>query len=246
MQAGKVVIITARPSMGKTTFVTNIIKHLISNTEKRVLACPLETGSANLMDYLVVQDCNENKLGITIKDVMARMGNMDIVQKHKINKSIDRILDTDRLEIADTRDLTLTRLGGILQNSEHDICFLDLFEKLADVTEENLSQKLEEAQIIAQKTGTCLVLVTQLRRTGQKVSKKPDLEQIKNSGKYEEVGDLIIGLYREYYYNKDVEDIIEIMILKQRNGLRNYSAGYEFLGSIGKIGEYKEVDDGGW
>lgn len=252
MQPGKVVVITARPSMGKTTFTSNVINHVTTNLKKKVLACPLETGKSNLMDYLVVQNCQKKGWNINLGDILSRMSKIDIAKKHKINKAIDMTLDDDYLDIADSRDLTLSRLRYILQNEDYDICFIDLFEKLADVITEganaNLSQKLEEVQKIAQQTRTCIVIVSQLRRVGGKgvADKKPDLEQIKNSGKYEEVGDVIIGLYREHYYNKEVEDVIEVIVLKQRNGLRNYSAGFEFLGYIATIGESKEIEEEGW
>jgi replicative DNA helicase len=246
-QGGKVVTITARPSMGKTTFASNLIRYWTEDLKLNVLACPLETGSNNLMDYLVVQKMNKRKSKLNLNEILKYMKNVDLAKKHKINKAIDEI-GLSTLSVADSRKLTLSKLKVILQNGDYDICVVDLFSKLADVNDMNINEKLEEVQVIAQDTGVCMVIVSQLRRFGKGVlEKKPDLEQIKNSGLYEEISDLVIGLYREHYYNRDAEDILEVIVMKQRNGKRNFSNTYEFLGDIATIGEYKEpTDGGGW
>jgi replicative DNA helicase len=72
------------------------------------------------------------------------------------------------------------------------------------------------------------------------------LDAIKNSGKYHEASDLVIGLHREKYFdpNSTVEDIIELSVLKQRDGPAPFVCGYEFDGKHSRVGDYRIVDLG--
>lgn len=235
-------VIAARPSMGKSTLISIMSRRQV-HANRSVCLVPIESGSISILDAMVADTAN-----IDLYTLIRNPKNIDIVDKRKIMKCLDSILSNKLLHIIDDPTLTLDRLGGILSDNNYGICYIDLFERLADISirPDAISEKLRTVQRIAKETNTHMSLIHQIHRLNtkdrDKKSTRPTMEMLKNSGGYEEIADLIVLLHREKYYNAELnEDIIELIIAKQRRGVRDKTVGYDFDGSHARLSKgYKD------
>ena len=120
------------------------------------------------------------------------------------------------------------------------MAIFDLWEKLAGSLDANaIAQALNFTQQLAKDCKCHFMLVHQTKRGVElRSDPMPTMNDLKNSGGYEEVADLIIGLTRRKFYQPDLEDdIMEMAVLKQRRGPRAGRVYYRFEGHVGLIGE---------
>jgi len=232
---GTISVISGRPQMGKTLFMINVVSHLMR--KKKMLICEIEQGTMMLIDMLVALHT-----GINLSKLVKFPERLSENEQKRIKLKVRQLLSNENLSFHDDPELTLDRLEMELKNRRYDICFIDLFGRLADVqpTPEGFTKKLYQVKRIARMTETHLCLVHQIKRGREKDKKmRPTLEGLKDSGTWEEAGDLIIGLHREKYYApKLTRDVAEVSILKQKRGVSNIVLPYLFDGSICEFGEY--------
>jgi replicative DNA helicase len=234
----KVSVIAGRPGMGKTTLMKELAKRQVTNGLK-VLLCSIETGSISVLDAMV-----SDYTSIEVRNIIRNTKELSNKEKKLITEAITKLTNNGLLHFNDETTLTLDNLGNILDANTYTIVYIDLFERLYDIQikPEKLSEKLKIVQAMAKDTNTHMSLLHQIRRFGQPLDKikdkRPNMEQLKNSGGYEEVADLVLGLYREKYYDRTVEeDILEIILMKQRRGMSDKIVGFEFDGRYGRIGK---------
>lgn len=232
----KVSVVGARPSMGKTTFIANLVNNLIEN-KISVLASPLETGKDSFIDMLVAL-----RTGIPLDMIIKNTKDLTKKQKYLIQKEVSNLLDNEYLHILDDTSVKLSDFRILLESSNYAVWIVDLFEKISDISFEPkiLSKQLRDVQNFTKEANVHSCLVSQIKRNDNNKNKnqRPTLELLKNSGSYEEIADLVFLLHREYYYNPELEDdVLEVIIAKQRMGVRNKSFYYPFKGHIAKIGE---------
>jgi replicative DNA helicase len=235
----KVSVIAARPSMGKSTFAANICDNL-RKFKVPTLVLPLEMGKESFIDLVV-----SKRTKIPLNDIIKNTKDLTRDQKILIQKEVTELLDDEYLHFIDDTSIKLNDLRTILNNSNYAVCIIDLFEKISDISFEPkiLSNQLKQIQSIAKESNTHICLLAQIRRFDPKSKeKRPTLEMLKNSGSYEEVADLILLLHREFYYKPELgQDVLEVIIAKQRLGVRNKSYFYEFYPNIATIS--KELTD---
>jgi len=124
----------------------------------------------------------------------------------------------DELELAAERD-------------EFDLVVIDLFEYLlpGEIDAGRVTDALRRLKKLATRRKFCAIVVHQIKRIKRSKNPRPYLHELKNSGGYEEVADLVILLHRDAYYHPDAEeDILEMQIAKQRRGPQNVTVGFEF------------------
>lgn len=231
---GNISVISGRPAMGKTIAMLNIISNLMHS--KKMLICEIEMGTLTLVDMLA-----SLFTGIDLDKLIKSPESLSDDERKRIESKVRKILKNKNLNFIDDPELSLDRIETELKYHKYDICFIDLFSRLSDVspTPEGYTKKLYQAKRIARKTGTHLSLVHQIRRRGDKESKRPTLDRLKDSGAWEEVGDLIFGFHREKMYHSQIKrDVIEFLILKQKRGESNVSIPFEFNGSNCEIGNF--------
>jgi len=232
---GTISVISGRPQMGKTLFMANVISNLMKS--KKMLVCEIEQGTMMLIDMLV-----SLHTGINLGKLVKFTERLSEKEQKRIKLKVRQLLSNTNLSFHDDPELTLDRLEMELKNRRYDICFVDLFGRLSDVqaTPEGYTKKLYQAKRIARMTQTHLCFVHQMKRGRDKDKKmRPTLEGLKDSGAWEEAGDLIFGLHREKYYSpKLTRDVAEVSILKQKRGVSNIVIPYLFDGSICEFGEY--------
>jgi replicative DNA helicase len=233
----QVSVLSARPSVGKTVLMANIVGEMAK--QKNVLVCEIETGNISLLDIMV-----SLKTGVPLTTIVKYPDQLEDDQKNVIRNRIKMILNNPQLKFFDDPALTLARLELELRSNNHDVCFIDLFTRLLDVGTDNksISEALKRIKIIARLTNTHICLIHQIRRKSpREKEKRPSLDKLKDSGTFEEVADLVLGLHRERMLNKQLEkDVLEIIVMKQKRGESNFTVPYEFLGDNCEVGAYVE------
>lgn len=268
MARKKCSIWSARPGMGKTTTMANIALNLIRGVKnsqgvfisepKKVILVPLETGYVSYIDIMVsilIKEKMEAEqdpasampsklVGLPLEKLVRYSNQITKKEDELIKWAIDEIMNNENLTVTDDPNLSLDKLEVILESGNYDVCIVDLWEKLSDIRIEAglIAEKLNKTQAIAKEANTHMAIVHQIRRNNDKGKvKKPTLEQLKNSGAYEEIADLVIFMHRAKYYNPDLdEDVIEYIIGKQRRGEMNKSVFHNFEGNFGRIGSYRK------
>lgn len=226
----------ARTSMGKTTALSNMVDYLRS-IKVQTLVMPLESGKESFIDLMV-----SRRTKIPLINIIKRMSELTVKEKTLIKKETSAILDDEYLHFIDDTSTTLNDLRTILDNNNYEVCFIDLFEKLADVSFDSkvMSNKLKEVQKIAKEADVHMGLLAQIKRNPdiKAKDKRPTLELLKHSGAFEENADLVMFFHREYYYNSEVDkDVLEMIIAKQRMGIRNKSYYYDFIPDVMTVGK---------
>jgi replicative DNA helicase len=231
MHAGEMIVVAARPSMGKTALAMNIAEHVAIEAGKPVAVYSLEMSTQQLMQRLL---CSHARVDLKkIRD--------GFIGKHDMTSLIQATtrLSESRMFIDDTPGLTILELRARARRlkDRHDvqlivIDYLQLLRSPSRRGQEN--RQVEVAEIssgikaLAKELNIPIVVLAQLNRnpearTGDSKG-KPRLSDLRESGSIEQDADLVGLLWREEYYadddeeKKDIEGKAELVIAKQRNG----------------------------
>lgn len=234
---------------GKTTLLTNMVVRMLRRNDMSILFCVLETDRITALDSMACLECE-----MLAESVIKDFKNLSHERKIQVYRNVAKLLQNDKLFLVDRPGFGIGDLRTILSKNHYDFVVVDLFEKLKevrrDLDQKNISMNLDILQDMAKEFDTHIAITAQLNRKDTRnikgKAKKPQLEYLKNSGKYAEVADLVIGLFRPKIFNPAVlNDTIEMSILKQRRGIPNLIFKYEFNGPKLSVGEFVSQDDGG-
>jgi len=222
---GEFSIIAARPSVGKSSLKSNIIRNLCGGGYS-VLSITPQQGfdvECDRMDALM--------LGIPLLDILRIRGwEQNDPRREMLAENQESIARNWRLYYEEARlidfSLVVQRLMRMkVDGVSPDVVFIDLVDKLLDVNvvqnkPQAINKVLGRVVEAAHRFQTHFCLLVQIRRPGAKMrALRPNLDELKDSGGYEEDADLVLLLYREGMHDRDVlDDVIEIQIAKQRNG----------------------------
>jgi len=224
MQAGDLIIVAGRPSMGKTTFAMNIAEHAAIRSQKSVLVfsmeMPGETLAMRMLSSLGRIDQNKLRTGKLIEDDWTRL------------TSAVALLSEAKLYIDETPALSPMELRARARRvaRERDfplglivIDYLQLMRgqgqsenRTAEISE--ISRSLKS---LAKELRVPIIALSQLNRSlEQRPNKRPVMSDLRESGAIEQDADLIIFIYRDEVYHEDSTDkgTAEIIVGKQRNG----------------------------
>lgn len=248
----RVSVLAGRPGMCKSAFVCNSMLRMANNKIPNALFA-LEMDGCAMADRW-----NAVETGIPLTRLIKR----DNLTKSelKIEERVKKLREDKPIYINDQTGKTLKDirrdLKFIVEKYGVKVCFIDLFMKVAKPygmsnksTADQYTQMLNEVQVMARELNVHISLVVQIgRRVEERTDKRPKISDLKDSGGFEEVADLILLFYREaYYISKNVEedfdvDLIEIIIGKQRQG-GSGTVKAKFLGDITKIVKCDEDDE---
>ncbi len=218
LYAGEMVIVGARPGMGKTTLVMNIANN--AAVSQRVLVCSAEMTVEGITDRDVA-----SVLGVPINEI--RRGGYDEETYCRITGEGLKTLIDRHLYFYYEEPLTTTKIlqAGVNMQLRHglDLIVVDFLGLLDDDFGNSqyerigyISRKLKQ---IAMKLDVPILVAHQLNRALEtRPDKRPELYDLRDSGRIEEDADLVLLLYRESHYQNDADDISEILIAKQRQG----------------------------
>lgn len=221
-QNSDMIVVAARPSMGKTSLCLNIAAHAASKEKTSIAIFSLETAAEQLVLRML---CSE--AGIDAQKL--RTGNLKSDDWQRLARAIDGLSKT-QIYIDDTPGLTSLEIRSKARRLKQEkkglgMVIVDHLQLIRGPKSENKVQEIAEIsrgmKFLAKELNIPIVVVSQLNRAVEsRNDKRPMLSDLRESGAIEQDADLIMFIYRDDYYNANSEEkgIAEIIIAKQRNG----------------------------
>src|SRR6201996_69877 len=252
-QKSDLVIIAARPAMGKTAFVLTCARNAAVDFDKPVVVFSLEMSSVQLVNRLVSGETE-------IEQEKIRKGTLEEWEWQQIHSKIGR-LEQAPLIIDDTPALNIFEFRAKCRRlkSQHDIQliiidYLQLMHGKTDGKGGNREQEIgsisRALKSVAKELNVPVIALSQLSRAVESRpggSKKPMLSDLRESGSIEQDADMVLFLYRPEYYglefdedNNPTQGVGEIIIAKHRNG----ETGRVRLKFVGKFVKFTDLDQG--
>lgn len=224
LQPSDLVLVAARPSMGKTAFVLNIAQYVAFKKEKSVAVFSLEMSKEQLVNRLFSLESQVDSQAI-------RTGNLKDSDWEKLIEGAG-IIGRSNLIIDDTSSISVSELRSKCRKFklEHDIqlVIIDYLQLMggsvgrrAESRQQEISEISRSLKALARELNVPVVALSQLSRAVEsRPDKRPMLSDLRESGAIEQDADVVMFIYRDEYYNKDTEykKQAEIIIAKQRNG----------------------------
>jgi len=224
MQPSDLIIVAARPSMGKTTFAMNLAENAAMTQDKPALVFSLEMPSDQLMMRMLAS------LG-RIDQTKIRTGQLDDEDWARLSSTMGLLLENGKMFIDDAAGLTPTDVRSRARRIARDhgglsmimIDYLQLMRvpALSDNRTLEISEISRSLKALAKELKVPVVALSQLNRSlEQRADKRPINSDLRESGAIEQDADLILFIYRDEVYNDNSEwkGMSEIIIGKQRNG----------------------------
>ncbi len=247
LQPSDLVIVAARPSMGKTAFAMNLVESVLIKGEKPVLVFSMEMPADSILMRMI------SSLG-QINQTRVRSGQLEEDDWPRLTSAVSMLKDRP-LYIDDTAGLSPTELRSrarrVAREIKQDfgmimIDYLQLMQipgmnegRTAEISEISRSLKA-----LAKELNCPVVALSQLNRSLEsRPDKRPMNSDLRESGAIEQDADVIMFIYRDEYYNEDSPDkgIAEIIIGKQRNGPIG-RIKLSFQGQFTKFNDLTHVD----
>ena len=221
-QPSDLILVAARPSMGKTAFVLNIAEYMAFRNNATVAIFSLEMSKEQLVNRLF-------SLESRVDAQLLRNGNLSDTDWANLIEGAG-IIGRSNLIIDDTPGISVSELRSKCRKYklEHnlDIVMIDYLQlmqggKKSESRQQEISDISRSLKEIARELQVPVVALSQLSRAvEQRPDHRPILSDLRESGAIEQDADVVMFLYREDYYNKDTErkDVAEVIIAKQRNG----------------------------
>lgn len=223
MQPSDLILIAARPSMGKTAFVLNVAQHMAFKLDQTVAIFSLEMSKEQLVNRLF-------SLESRVDSQHLRTGNLSDAEWEKLIESAG-VIGKSKLIIDDTPGISISELRSKCRKYklEHDlkIIIIDYLQLMSgsgrgsDSRQQEISDISRSLKALARELNVPVIALSQLSRAvEQRPDHRPMLSDLRESGAIEQDADVVMFIYRDEYYNKDTEKkgIAEIIIAKQRNG----------------------------
>lgn len=225
-QAGDLIILAARPSMGKTAFALNIAEHVALKEELPVAIFSMEMGAAQLAVRIVgsIGKINQSRL---------RTGKLNDEDWPRLTEAIEK-MRTVSMHIDETPGMTSSELRANARRLARQcgklglivVDYLQLMSGSGGASGENRATELSEIsrglKMLAKELQCPVVALSQLNRSVEsRTDKRPLMSDLRESGAIEQDADVIMFIYRDDYYNKEnskAPGVAEIIIGKQRNG----------------------------
>ena len=225
LQPSDLIIVAARPSMGKTTFAMNLCENAAMASDKPVLVFSLEMPAEQIMMRMIASIARVDQTKI-------RTGqNLEEAEWSKIASVFGMFKQKNNLYIDDSSGLTPTELRSrarrvYRENGGLSMIMVDYLQLMrAPAFSDNRTLEIAEIsrslKALAKELEVPVIALSQLNRTlEQRADKRPVNSDLRESGSIEQDADLIMFIYRDEVYNDNSEDkgVAEIIIGKQRNG----------------------------
>jgi replicative DNA helicase len=227
LQKNELIIIAARPAMGKTAFALNLATNIAINAGKTVALFNMEMGAEQLALRMLANlgQVNQGKL---------RNGRLEHNDWKGVNEGISRLSDA-KMYIDDTPGMTISEIRAKcrrLASSKDglDIVIIDYLqlisgsEKYAGNRQQEVSEISRSLKTLAMELNVPIVALSQLSRTvDSREDKRPLMSDLRESGSIEQDADIVAFLYRDDYYNKEnaIDEntsLSEFIFAKHRNG----------------------------
>jgi replicative DNA helicase len=230
LQESELIVIAARPSMGKTALAINIAQNAAIRDGRVVAVFSLEMSKESLLRRLLASEAQVNSRKI-------QTGFLPKEDKGKLLSALERLMDS-KMFIDDTPGITLAEMRAKArrlkqQEGRLDLIVVDYLQLMTGTNTsgkrgfENRTQEVSSIsrglKALAKEMKVPVVALSQLSRGSEQRTgdKKPLLSDLRESGSIEQDADVVAFIHREEYYNREDEDLkgkAEIIVAKQRNG----------------------------
>ncbi|EGL18186.1 replicative DNA helicase [Paenibacillus chitinolyticus] len=221
-QRSDLIIVAARPSVGKTAFALNIAQNVGVRAKETVAIFSLEMGAAQLVQRMICAEAN-------VDATRLRSGFLEGDDWEKLTMAIGSLSEAD-IYIDDSPSVTVADIRAKCRRLKQEkglgmilIDYLQLIQGRGkgDNRQQEVSEISRTLKQIARELNVPVIALSQLSRgVEQRQDKRPMMSDLRESGSIEQDADIVAFLYRDDYYDKESEkkNIIEIIIAKQRNG----------------------------
>lgn len=222
-QPSDLILLAARPSMGKTAFVLNVVDHVAVRRGIPCMVFSLEMSKEQLVNRMLAMESN-------VDTQKLRTGTLTDSDWDAVVEGVG-VIGSSKLIIDDTPGISVTELRSKCRKVklEHGlgmviIDYLQLMTgsgKSSDNRQQEISEISRSLKALARELKAPVVALSQLSRACEtRADHRPMLSDLRESGAIEQDADVVMFLYRDDYYNKDsdMKDIAEVIIAKQRNG----------------------------
>ncbi len=224
MQPSDLVLIAARPSMGKTAFVLNLVDHVAVRKGLPCMIFSLEMSKEQLVNRMLSMESN-------VDSQKLRTGSLTDADWDAVVEGIG-VIGNSKLIIDDTPGITITELRSKCRKMKLEyglrmiiIDYLQLMSGSGKRGNDNRQQEISEIsrslKALAREMDAPVIALSQLSRACElRADHRPMLSDLRESGAIEQDADVVMFLYRDDYYNKDTQtpNVAEVIIAKQRNG----------------------------
>ncbi|MGM9682445.1 MAG: replicative DNA helicase [Eubacteriales bacterium] len=234
------ILIGARPGMGKTSFALNVGTNVALQTKKKVCIFSLEMSAEQLVTRVISSEAMVDSYAL-------RTGKLDTKQWEDIANAASKLAGCDIL-IDDTSGITVTGMKAKLRRvSDLGLVIIDYLQLMqSDRRTDNRVQEVADIsralKIMAKELNVPIICCAQLSRGPEsRTDKRPMLSDLRDSGAIEQDADTVIFLYRDEYYdadkNQDEGSIAEVIVAKNRHG----STGNVKMGWIGRFTKFRTI-----
>ncbi|KOA20287.1 replicative DNA helicase [Clostridium homopropionicum DSM 5847] len=241
-QSGDMILIAARPSMGKTTFAINIAQYAAIREGKSVVVFSLEMSKEQLAYKILCAEANIDMLKL-------RTGALEDSDWERIAKAAGPIA-ASKIYIDDTAGVSVMEMRSKCRRLKIeygiDLIVIDYLQLMSgssgsESRQQEVSEISRSIKALAKEMHCPVIALSQLSRAPeQRADHRPMLSDLRESGSIEQDADLVMFLYRDEYYNNETEDknVAECIIAKQRNG----PVGTVKLAWLGQYSKFGRLD----
>lgn len=244
LHGSELILIAARPAMGKTAFVLNIAQHVILKTDVPVAIFNFEMNKEQLVQRMLAMESQVNSQNI-------RTGNLQDEQWLKLYES-SNIIGGTKLFIEDQSNVTIgdirNKCRKLKQRHNVGLIIIDYLQLMsgsgkADSRQQEVAEISRGLKVLAKELDVPIIALSQLSRAVEaRTDHRPMLSDLRESGSIEQDADVVMFIYREDKYREDMpeedKNKAEIIIAKQRNG----ATGTVMLGWQGEYTRFVNLE----
>ena len=220
LQPTDLILIAARPSMGKTSFAVNIATNAAVRYKKSVAIFSLEMGKEQLANRILSSEA-------LISSGKMRVGDLDANDAQRLVNTMEYISSAN-IYIDDTPGITIAEIRAkcrrLSLKGQLDMIVIDYLQLMSgsgrDSRQQEVSENSRLLKILAKELKVPVIALSQLNREADKRGDhKPQLSDLRDSGAIEQDADIVMFLYREAKYDQSADqNVAEVIIAKHRNG----------------------------
>ncbi len=245
LQRGDLIILAARPGMGKTALALDIVRKACKLTKQGALIFSLEMSKEQLLSRML---CAEGRVNFQ----KFRTGNLETQDWQRIIQAAST-LSALPIYIEDTSGLTLLEIKAkarkVMKDTPLGLIVIDYLQLMRSMErkerrEQEISEISSGLKALAKELNVPVLALSQLnRKVEDRPDKRPQLADLRESGALEQDADVILFIYRDEIYNKESPEkgIAELIIGKQRNGPAGISIKVSYLSQYTSFGNLEKT-----
>ena len=223
LNKGELILIASRPGMGKTSIAMNIVLHAAKTTGKPIAVFSLEMSRQQLVSRLLASEARVDNQKLLTGKISAEEWRKVVTAAAAVSATKILIDDNPTLSVADM-NAQCRRVDGLALVV---VDYLQLMQSAggkqnsSDNRQQIVADMSRMLKIMAKELEVPVLCLSQLSRANEaRADKRPQLSDLRESGAIEQDADVVIGLYRESYYNRECENpnAAEAIVLKNRKG----------------------------